>query len=285
MPDTDHLHWGADALWQQLEPALPGLSVEVVARVASTNSLLLERARNSGRAAEPLGRRQADTQPCLLVAEHQLQGRGRQGKAWQSSLGASLTFSLVLTLARADWSGLSLAIGLALADALDPPNEGAAPRVMLKWPNDLIVADAPGVGRKLGGILIESAPMGTQRVAVIGIGLNVLPQPVDDAALGYASLQELRYGLTAPQALALVAPALVAGIKAFEAQGLAPSLAGYALRDWLAGRAVTTTLAEAPAGIAEGIDGDGALLLRVGADVRRVACGEVSVRLDESGRC
>lgn len=284
MSDLHHLHWGAEALWQQLEPLLPGLSVEVVARVDSTNSRLLERARSSGREAETLGRRMGDTQPCLLVAEHQTRGRGRQGKLWQSSLGASLTFSLSLMLARTDWSGLSLAVGLALADALDPPDERAAPRIAIKWPNDLLVIDdVPGQGRKLGGILIESAAVGGHRLAVIGVGLNVLPQPpLADASLGVACLQEIDYGLTAPLALARVAPALVRGVRAFDADGLAPSLAGYGRRDWLAGRPVTTTLPELPGGVAEGIAADGALLLRVGAEHRRLLSGEVSVRIDNT---
>ncbi|MBI3367383.1 MAG: biotin--[acetyl-CoA-carboxylase] ligase [Burkholderiales bacterium] len=281
----EHLHWGAEALWQQLEPLLPGLSVEVVARLDSTNTRLLERARTSGREAEALGRRQADTQPCLLVAEHQTRGRGRQGKVWQSSAGASLTFSLSLVLRRGDWSGLSLAVGLALADALDPPVAEAAPRIALKWPNDLLVIDdAPGRGRKLGGILIESAPVGDgRRLAVIGVGLNVLPQPaLDESPLGSACLQEIDYGLTAPLTLARVAPALVHGVLAFDARGLTPSLAGYERRDWLAGRAVTTTLADLPGGVAEGIAEDGALLLRVGNEHRRLLSGEVSVRIDNT---
>ena len=45
MTDAAHLHWAAEALWQQLEPYLPGISVEVLARAESTNTLLLERAR------------------------------------------------------------------------------------------------------------------------------------------------------------------------------------------------------------------------------------------------
>ncbi|MBL8350954.1 MAG: biotin--[acetyl-CoA-carboxylase] ligase, partial [Burkholderiaceae bacterium] len=100
MPAAFHLHWDADALWQRLEPLLPGLSVEVMARVGSTNTELLERMRRipavHGRVREGLdsapgaarvsagtqrgrGRRPADPQPCLRVAEHQSRGRGRQG--------------------------------------------------------------------------------------------------------------------------------------------------------------------------------------------------------------
>jgi BirA family biotin operon repressor/biotin-[acetyl-CoA-carboxylase] ligase len=45
MPDTKHLNWGAEALWQALEPLLPGISVEVHSRIESTNTRLLDRAR------------------------------------------------------------------------------------------------------------------------------------------------------------------------------------------------------------------------------------------------
>ena len=116
-------------------------------------------------------------QPCLLVAEEQTRGRGRLGRGWIASAGASLTFSLALPLAPEEWSGLSLAVGLALAEALDPMVQpGAPPRIGLKWPNDLWLVDGPGRGRKLGGILIETVSVGHRRMCVLGVGLNVLPQ-------------------------------------------------------------------------------------------------------------
>ncbi|MBL8348802.1 MAG: biotin--[acetyl-CoA-carboxylase] ligase, partial [Burkholderiaceae bacterium] len=230
------------------------------------------------------GRRLADTQPCLLVAEHQSRGRGRQGKEWQSSLGASLTFSLALALAPADWSGLSLAVGLAVAETFDPLGPGVRPRLGIKWPNDLLLVDpaAPQGGRKLGGILIETVQVGDRRMVVIGIGLNLLPQPAETAEValswGYACLQELEYGLTAPAALARLAEPLVRTLLAFEREGFAPLRERFAARDLLAGRAVTTTLPDLPTGVADGVDETGTLWLRV--DHRRcpVASGEVSLR-------
>ena len=305
-----HPNWGAEALWQALEPLLPGLSIEVLARAESTNTLLLERARalagapdavitrpgeldNAGPApAEPtpLGRRGADVQPCLLVAEQQTRGRGRLGRDWVSSAGASLTFSLALPLAPADWSGLSLAVGLALVQALDPPPApsgaaGAAPRLMLKWPNDVWLVDSPpqpGRGRKLGGILIETVTVGQRRMCVVGVGLNVLPQAVPDLPQGYACLQEILPDVTAPAALAKVAAALVKALLQFQAQGFAPLAQAYAQRDLLRGQKVSTTLAAVPAGVAEGVDERGALRVRCG-DVHCIVSGEVSVRLDGAG--
>ena len=172
-PPAARARWHADALWRQLEPLLPGLDVEIVARIGSTNTELLSRVRSGMREADGAlparGRRRADLQPTLLVAEQQTHGRGRLGRDWQSSAQASLTFSLALPLATqgaGDWSGLSLAVGVALADALEPAR-ASAPRLLLKWPNDLWLGDdaMPAGGRKLGGILIETAAVGEQRVA------------------------------------------------------------------------------------------------------------------------
>ena len=351
------LDWGAQALCQQLLPLLPGLSVEVLATCTSTNSRLLERARGCSQTVhwqtgptptDPApGRRATDTLPCLLVAEHQSQGRGRQGKVWQSAAGASLTFSLALSLNLADWSGLSLAVGLALADALDPPDPNPGPghgpqppalglqrpAIGLKWPNDLLLLKAPPPGaaaptlpgHKLGGILIETVQMGAQRMAVVGVGLNILPMPGHPpahatppaAALswGYACLHDLHPGITAPAALARVAPALVRALLAFEREGFAPLQARFAARDVLAGRTVSATVAGAhsglhagaqsgaqthaqtgqptapplsqpvgqparpQAGLADGVDHQGTLWLRVGDQRWPVSSGEVSLRL------
>ncbi|NRF66212.1 biotin--[acetyl-CoA-carboxylase] ligase [Aquincola sp. S2] len=291
MSDTHHLQWGAETLWQRLTPLLPGLSVEMVARIDSTNTQLLERARRAGAhddaaSASTHGRRAGDTQPCLLVAESQTRGRGRQGKPWYSTAGASLTFSLSLPLKPPDWSGLSLAVGIAVADALDPLGAGQAPRIGLKWPNDLMLLESDGPGRKLGGILIETVPVGQRRMAVIGIGLNVLPQALKDLSWGYACLQEFLPAIDAPQALAQVAEPLVRLLLDFERHGFAPLQPRYARRDALLGKPVTTSFAEAPEGVAEGVDADGALLLRVGTARQRITSGEVvSVRLvgDHSG--
>jgi BirA family biotin operon repressor/biotin-[acetyl-CoA-carboxylase] ligase len=300
MQEQPSIQWHSEALWSELSPLLPGLSIEVVARCESTNTVLVERARRSGgtdavpsRPGEleppvsgpmplsgttPHGRRSGDTQPCLLVAEQQTRGRGRWGRSWHSTAGASLTCSLALPFAPPDWSGLSLAIGVALAEALDPAGRRGAPHVALKWPNDLMWVDASGHGRKLGGILIESVPVGQRRMAVIGVGLNVAEQTVAEASNGFACLQELEPGIDAPAALARIARPWLEAVLLFQREGFAPFRERFQPRDHLAGRSVTTTLDDLPSGVAEGIDASGALLLRVGDSLHSVGAGDVSVR-------
>jgi len=296
------MRWGTQALWEQLEPLLPGLSVEVLARCTSTNSELLGRARivpqamsdrlgDAADLAQRVGRRQADTQPCLLVAEHQVAGRGRLGRGWRSAQGdASLTFSVALPLAPRDWSGLSLAVGVALARALQPGAGDAPRRLGLKWPNDLwLVAgsatDAPqgGIagGRKLGGVLIETLAAGHRRLAVVGVGLNIatLPGPLPSDLQGrIGSLRELDPHATAPATLARIALPLVQALKTFEREGFAAFAEHYAALDLLRGEAVTTTDPRAPQGVVCGVDGQGGLRVETVNGVQVINSGEVSVR-------
>jgi BirA family transcriptional regulator, biotin operon repressor / biotin---[acetyl-CoA-carboxylase] ligase len=301
LPAASPQHWGAEALWQQLEPLLPGLSVEVVARISSTNTALLERARVNISAIDEaaaelvqvrrsvesaaFGRRAADVQPCLLVAEHQTGGRGRMGRVWKAAPVASLTFSLSLPMNPPDWSGLSLAVGCALADALDPrtPGDASAPRIGLKWPNDLWLmeagSDAGRLGRKLGGVLIETVAAGPRRLAVIGIGINVQPMHATELNTGYGCVQEIDPALTAPATLARVALPLVKALIEFNRRGFGAFVDRFAARDLLRGRAITTTQADVAEGIADGVSANGMLRVLTADGPREVGSGEVSVRL------
>lgn len=274
MSASPTLDWRAEDLWLALQAEVPGLSIEVLPEVGSTNTALLDRIRHG------------DHAPALLVAERQVAGRGRLGRPWSAAAGASLTVSVSLTMAPQDWSGLSLAVGLALAEALHPD-------IGLKWPNDLWLRHED---RKLGGILIETigglpdtaggtaGQEGGGRPVVVGIGLNIAAQPpqADDSGAapvygtGYAGLAGLLPGITAPQALHRIALPLWRTLKAYERDGLAPLLAAWSARDVLAGRAVQ---AGATAGIAQGIAADGSLRIRTAdGGVITVSSGEVSVR-------
>jgi BirA family biotin operon repressor/biotin-[acetyl-CoA-carboxylase] ligase len=110
-----------------------------------------------------------------IVADGQTQGRGRSGRSWRSPPG-NLHASLLLELGCATSTAqqLSLVAGVAAIDAitdvLGAPLAGR--RLRLKWPNDILLDNA-----KLGGILIESTTIGTRRVGVVGIGINIAGTP------------------------------------------------------------------------------------------------------------
>jgi BirA family biotin operon repressor/biotin-[acetyl-CoA-carboxylase] ligase len=249
------MQWPAEALWEAVVSLLPGFTVEILPELDSSNSELMRRARAGL------------TEPVLLVAEHQTAGRGRLGRAWQSAPGDSLTFSLALPLAPADWSGLSLAVGVSVAESLHPA-------VRLKWPNDLWLAD-----RKLGGILIETASFGDgggARQAVIGIGLNIAPRPAEGLSTPPAAVRELVADAAAPDVLLRIVPPLVRDVLGFAQAGFAAFHARFDVRDALRDRAVT--LSDGTSGTAHGVGEDGALLVHTAAGLRAVGSSEVSVR-------
>jgi BirA family biotin operon repressor/biotin-[acetyl-CoA-carboxylase] ligase len=256
---TPALPWPVDALTEALAPLLPGIVVEVLPEVDSTNSELMRRVR-AGR-----------LRPTLLIAEAQSAGRGRMGRGWQSGngeVGGALMFSLSLPLAPRDWSGLSLAVGLALAEALHPD-------LRRKWPNDLWWR-----GRKLAGILVEpagGAERGAARQAVIGVGINIAA--LDAAGFGIAPtwLQALLPQLHAPGALARLAIPLVLAVRVFEHAGFEPLAERFNARDALAGLPVR--LSDGTEGVARGVSAQGALRLDTPLGLREVHSAQVSVRL------
>ena len=274
---TAPIRWPAEAVWEAVAPLLPGFTVEVLPSIDSTNTELMRRARAG------------QTEPTLLVAEQQTAGRGHLGRVWQSDVGASLMLSLGLPMAPRDWSGLSLAVGVSVAESLQPtlpPLEpGQPPRIGLKWPNDLWLSG----DRKLGGILVETASFvapqaahpttaqGTAaRYVVVGIGINVLPRSGEGMSMPPGSLQDVEPGLDAPAALLRIVPPLVAMLQGFEACGFAPVQPRFAARDVLQGRPVT--LSDGQTGTAHGVGEDGALLVHTAQGMQTVTSAEISVR-------
>lgn len=216
----------------------------------------------------------------VLLAEHQSAGRGRRGRAWLGPLGGALYLSISRTFAQPppDLGALGLAVGVCARRAL---HDVGARGVMLKWPNDLVAADA-----KLGGILIElRAESDGPTFAVIGIGLNVsLSEALraQIAASGTSATDLRTLGLPDADrnvlAAGLVARCLQ-GLREFEAEGLRPFAAEWLEADVLRGRTIDVRApSEAFAGIARGIDTSGALLVETLGGLRKLIGGEVTVR-------
>lgn len=259
------LRWPAEDLWQALSPQWPGFSVEVVGDIDSTNAELMRRARSH------------DFPPTVLVAEHQRAGRGRLGRTWHSAPGESLMVSLGMSLQPATWLGLSLVVGVVVAEALDPERRLG---IGLKWPNDLWVITPQGA-RKLAGILIETVLHAQQpgRV-VVGLGLNVrTPQASLSEPQGFRTppvgLGDLGDGRSAPECLAAIVPPLMQALAEFERTGFAPWRSRYHARDVCQGQAVR--LSDGREGQALAVDEHGAFRLATAQGVVTVHGDEVSL--------
>lgn len=260
----------------ELRNALQGtrVEVEILDETDSTSTQLLARAA----AGAPSG--------ACLAAEWQSAGRGRRGRTWIAALGGSLTFSLLWRFERGvgALSGLSLAVGLAVARALQA---GGVDRARVKWPNDVVVDF-----RKVAGILIEtSGEMLGPSVAVIGVGVNWrLPEDVVDR-IDQAVTDVTSCAVQPPSRTELLAGLLVElarTLEAFERDGFAPLREAWRACHAYDGRRVRVMPGrESPydATVAD-VGSDGSLHVRT-ADGRLVAltAAEISLRpLEENAR-
>jgi len=246
-----------DGLWRE---------IEVVQSTGSTNADLLARAL----AGEPEG--------AVLAAEEQRAGRGRMGRTWTAPPRAALTFSLLLKPAvppaRRGW--LPLLTGVAVAAAV---TRATGVETGLKWPNDLLAADA-----KLAGILAEAAG----DAVVVGIGLNVSTEPAEfpnprPGALPATSLRAAgATALNREDILLAILDGFERWYRAWQQAGGDPDRSGlrpeYTRLSATIGRTVRAELpgGQALSGSAVGVDSDGRLLvlLASGSEVA-VAAGDV----------
>ncbi|HEY0232233.1 MAG TPA: biotin--[acetyl-CoA-carboxylase] ligase [Dokdonella sp.] len=241
-------------------------SLEVHWQLDSTSSELLRRA-----AVDP-----RDLLVCL--AEVQTAGRGRRGRSWQMPLTGGVALSLLkrFDAGMAPLAGLSLVVGIAVAQALE---DCGVPTVGLKWPNDIVVDE-----RKLGGILVE---LGGDAIgpchAVIGIGLNMRIDTAAGAAIGQPWTDLARLAGTNTPARNLVVARLLArlveALDRFCVDGFAAFVDEFARRDALHDRSVRVLRGDATLdGIARGVDARGGLRVAFADGERSVDSGEVSVR-------
>jgi len=113
------------------------------------------------------------TNGTVIVTDNQTAGRGRRDNKWSSTIGKSLTFSIIIypNCSIDQISQYSIITGLAVSDTLS--DIGLSPK--LKWPNDILIK-----GKKICGILIKSKLSSKSiKSLVIGIGLNVNEELTD----------------------------------------------------------------------------------------------------------
>ncbi len=247
---------------------LPKISaVEYHASIGSTN----DRARELAAADTP--------EIALVVADEQLAGRGRQGRSWFTPPGSALAFSLLTrpAIPARHAMRLTMLAGLAVVEGIE---WATGVRLALKWPND-IVFRSQDRWWKVGGILTECAFQGDGIVyAVIGIGLNV--------NVDFSQQIELREMATSLMHLAgreIDRGAVLKAVVAAWIDRYAELAADDRLRAAWAARLINLHQTvrvnlhdQVVEGRAEGVDDDGALLLRTADNqVRRLLSGDVTL--------
>ena len=226
-------------------------------------------------------RRQADTGergPVWITALTQTAGRGRRGRDWETPVG-NLAATLLFTTDKspAEAAQVSFVAALAAWDLATWIVGEGSQSVQLKWPNDLIVA-----GGKAAGILVESGALEGGRLwLAVGMGFNLVaaPPPAPDAAIAPIAFADV-IGRPPPEPLAALerlAATMERWLGLWSRGGFAPIAEAWTKRaQGLGGPCVARLPRETVTGTAEGLDGDGALRLRL-ADgaIRRITAGDV----------
>lgn len=212
-----------------------------------------------------------ETGPVWITAARQTAGRGRRGRAWVAPPG-NLSATLLLAPGKpaAEIAQLSFVAALAVADMI----ASCGPVPKLKWPNDVLVD-----GQKISGILLESASQGGADPAwlAIGIGVNLKAYP-PDTEFPATSLLNLGWAAPSPsEALVRLAAAFAKWYEVWRSEGFGPVRDAWLARAAGLGTRIRARLTnEETSGMFEGIDANGALLLRETKErLRAIAAGEV----------
>lgn len=219
--------------------------------------------------------------PVWITALRQTAGRGRRGRDWSTGAG-NLAATLLTATDRppVEAAQISFVAALAAADLAETcVGEGAA---RLKWPNDVLIH-----GRKAAGILVESGARADGRLwLAVGVGVNLAHAP-DDVERPAAALAEY---MAAPppkprDALEVLASRFEVWRKAWTAQGFATIAQAWTARAHGLGERCEARLPNRTlSGVAEGLDPDGALRLRLdGGAVERITAGDIFFPSDSSG--
>lgn len=215
--------------------------------------------------------------PVWIAAGWQTAGRGRSGRTWTSS-GGNLAATLLLTLdeAPARLPELSFVAGLAAHEAISRAlGDARGTRdVRLKWPNDVLFAEA-----KVCGILLESAVFGREPVVMFGIGINVESAP-EVPGRAVTALKAQGATATSVDMLDLLATAMERWLSVWRSPAGFPEIReAWLARSLPLGASMSIDPGSGPIrGNFAGLDSDGALLLAVaGGAERRFTYGDVAI--------
>lgn len=205
----------------------------------------------------------------IVIAGRQTSGRGRDGRVWESPPGGLYISAVVRpSLALVAVPPMTLAIGIGLAEAVK--TTGA--RGTLKWPNDLLVD-----GRKLAGVLVEAQSQGNRLDSVIvGIGVNLrgeLPEALGERAITLA--EAAGTVIDREPFIEVLLAQVERWVDRYVGLGLEAIIPAWTQR---MAHGLTARANGQLIGIVEGLDPEGALLLRdEDGVVHHVRSGDVEV--------
>jgi BirA family biotin operon repressor/biotin-[acetyl-CoA-carboxylase] ligase len=211
--------------------------------------------------------------PVWITAGRQTAGRGRRGRSWSTETG-NLAATLLTTtdVPAAEAAQLSFVAALAACDLADTCLGAGAAR--LKWPNDVLV-----FGKKAVGILVESGSRPDGRLwLAVGIGVNLAHAPTDTERPATAFAEHMAGPPPKPSdAIEVLADRFEVWRKLWSPQGFPPIATAWTTRALGLGQRCEARLPNRTlSGVAEGMDLDGALRLRLddGA-LERITAGDV----------
>jgi BirA family transcriptional regulator, biotin operon repressor / biotin---[acetyl-CoA-carboxylase] ligase len=214
----------------------------------------------------------------VVLAEGQKMGRGRFGRTWISPAGVNIHMSVILRpkMEIRDATLITIMAAVACATAL---RKATGLDVSIKWPNDLIVS-----GKKLGGILTDlKTERGTIVAAIVGIGINVnsdtdaFPGEVQKIATSVKKETENLYAREA--IVAAILDELDRWYRILQGMNRHSLLSEWKRLTSTLGKKVAVTLGEETlSGLAEAIDDEGRLLLRLpSGEIKRISSGDLTV--------
>lgn len=210
-----------------------------------------------------------------VVADEQTAGRGRLQRAWSSTKGAGLYFSILLrpSLPSERWPLITFVAALAVGDAL---LEASGIPTDIKWPNDLLASE-----RKICGILAEAIETPTGRAVVLGIGINLTNDAFPNDLISVATSVANESG-RAPEREAILTSLLNALSRWYsllhEPDGPEKIVAAWASRSSYATDKFVQVKngEETLQGHTRGIESDGALRLETAQGIQLIRAGDVT---------
>ncbi|MGA8943871.1 MAG: biotin--[acetyl-CoA-carboxylase] ligase [Thermoactinomyces sp.] len=213
----------------------------------------------------------------VVVAEEQVEGRGRMGRFWYSPPETGIWMSLILRppIPLVDASHLTLLASVAVRAAIE---KETGLKIRIKWPNDLLID-----GKKVCGILTELRGEHDQiHYVIMGIGMNVNVNesdfPIELRKTGTSLAMESGRIIHRASLVASILGELEQTYFTYLQEGFSTIRERWEQGAGMLGEIITARTAQGSVtGIAERINEQGALLIRTSSGTVPVYSAEIDL--------